>query len=91
MKFCRKCKRLFETEEILKSVICSGPCSGHFHNMCTNLNENEISSLKFSTNIKWFCEDCSKSLDAMKNDSNENILNNFERKHYTIKGKMMII
>lgn len=103
MDVCRKCKKIFENQENLKAIVCSGPCSGQFHNMCTNLNENEISSLKLSQNIKWFCEDCSKSLSGMKNGDNQNIegnlfkilqiqencLNNLERQDFTTKGKII--
>lgn len=75
MIVCGKCKKLFETHECFKSVMCSGPCSGQFHKECANLNENEISCLKISSNIKWFCDSClvTGSIGIKANDSSENI------------------
>lgn len=76
MAVCTKCKILFETHEHFKSFMCSGPCSGEFHDKCTNLNDSEMSSIKLSTNIKWFCDDCSKSVGGRKNDHIVNVKGN---------------
>ncbi|KAI8117692.1 Peptidoglycan-recognition protein LF [Lucilia cuprina] len=75
MEICEKCRDIFETHEQLLSVECSGPCLGKFHQKCTNLNKNEITCVKLSTNIKWLCDYCSMSASVCneKNYRTENI------------------
>lgn len=59
MKICRNCKKLFKTDEQLKSVKCnSGLFLSQFHISCSDLNEHELDRLKSFRHIKWICDYC---------------------------------